>query len=67
MHEREKASKHNKDNNMGLAMRKRSFGHMRAARPRSACASAQSDQGLHCPLTESLDTIECMTGEQRPG
>ena len=26
-------------------------------RPRSACASAQSDQGLHCPLTESLDTI----------
>ena len=36
-------------------------------RPRSACASAQSDQGLHCPLTESLDTIECMNGEQKPG
>ena len=36
-------------------------------RPRSACASAQSDQGLHCPLTEPLDTTECMTGEQRPG
>ena len=29
-------------------------------RPRSACASAQSDQGLHCPLTESLDTIDCI-------
>ena len=26
-------------------------------RPRSACASSQSDQGLRCPLTESLDTI----------
>ena len=36
-------------------------------RPRSACASAQSDQGLRCPLTESLDTIECMNGEQMPG
>ena len=36
-------------------------------RPRSACASAQSDQGLPCPLTESLDITECMTREQRPG
>ena len=27
-------------------------------RPRSACASTQSDQGLHCPLTDSLDTTE---------
>ena len=25
-------------------------------RPRSACASAQSDPGLHCPHTESLHT-----------
>ena len=33
-------------------------------RPRS---STQSDQDLHCPITESLDTIECMNGEQRPG
>ena len=32
----------------------------------SACSSAQSGQGLHCPLTESLDTTECMNGEQRP-
>ena len=31
------------------------------------CASAQSDQGLHCPLTELLDTTECMDREQRPG
>ena len=34
-------------------------------RPRSACASAQSDQGLDCPLTEILDTTECMDIEQR--
>ena len=27
--------------------------------PRSACASMQSDQGLHCLLTDSLDTKEC--------
>ena len=36
-------------------------------RPRSACASAQSDQGLQSPLKVSLDTTECMYGEQRPG
>ena len=34
-------------------------------RPRSACASAQADLGLHCPLTESLATTECMNGEQQ--
>ena len=34
--------------------------------PRSACASAQSDQGFHCPLIESFDTTECKNGEQRP-
>ena len=32
-------------------------------RPRSA----QSDQGLCCPLTESLDSVECINGEQMPG
>ena len=36
-------------------------------RPRSTCASAQSDQSLHCQLTESLDTTECMNGEQSLG
>ena len=36
-------------------------------RPRSDCADAQSDLGLQCPLTESLDTTECMNGEHRPG
>ena len=35
-------------------MRKRVFGHMRAAR-------VKSDQGLRCPLKESFDTIECIT------
>ena len=34
-------------------------------RPRSDCASAQSDQGLYCPLTESLDTICCIHTEKR--
>ena len=36
-------------------------------RSRSDCASAQSDQGLRRPQTESLDTIECFNGEQMPG
>ena len=25
------------------------------------------DQGLRCPLPESLDTIDCINGKQRPG
>ena len=29
-------------------------------RPKSACVSAQSNQGLCCPLTQSLDTIESL-------
>ena len=35
-------------------------------RPRSDCASAQSDQGLYGPFTDSLDTTEYMNGERRP-
>ena len=35
-------------------------------RPESACASAQSNQGLRCPSTETFDTIECANGEQMP-
>ena len=35
------------------------FGHIRTVN-----ASALFDQGLYCPLTESLDTIECMNGEK---
>ena len=34
--------------------------------PRSDCASAQSDLGLRCRLTESLDIEKCINGEQRP-
>ena len=26
----------------------------------------QSDQGLRCPLPESLDTIYCINSDQRP-
>ena len=33
-------------------------------RPWSGCSSTQSDQGLRCPQTELLDTIECSSGEQ---
>ena len=32
-------------------------------KPRSDCVSAD----FHCPLTISLDTTECVNGEQRPG
>ena len=35
-------------------------------RPRSAAFSV-SDQGLHCPLPESLNIIECINSEQSPG
>ena len=28
---------------------------------------SQTDQGLHCPLTESLDTEEYRHRKQRPG
>ena len=35
--------------------------------PKSACVSAQSDQGLHFLLTELLDTIGGMNEEQMPG
>ena len=44
-----------------------SSGIRRQLRSRSACAFAQSDQGYHCPLTESLHTTEYMNGEQKPG
>ena len=50
----------------GRNMVKRVFGICGQRRPRSACASAQSDQGLHCPLTELSDTIDCVNGRQRP-
>ena len=35
-------------------------------RTRLVYASAQSEDGLHCLLIESLHTAECMNGEQRP-
>ena len=49
------------------AMRNVSPGICGQRRPRSACAPVQSDLGLHCPLTESLDTTGCINREQRPG
>ena len=36
-------------------------------RPISSFATAQSDQGLCCPQTELLDTIERFNREQMPG
>ena len=44
-----------------------SLGICRQRRPRSACASAQPDQDHRCPLTELLENIECINGEQMPG
>ena len=42
-------------------MQKRVFENLRTEKARSACAFAQSDQGLPCPLIESLDTIQQRT------
>ena len=52
---------------MGRSMRTHVLGICGQRRHRSACASAQSDQCLRCPLTESVDTIECINVEQMPG
>ena len=41
---------------LGRAMRKSVCEHMRIAKAQITCASAQSDLGLNCPLTELLDT-----------
>ena len=38
----------------------------RQQRPRSACVSAQSDQGFHCPLTELLETKKVSTEDKCP-
>ena len=43
----------------GAPSKNASSGICRQRRPRSACVSAQSDQDLFCPLTESLGTTEC--------
>ena len=43
-------------------MRKRVFGHMRTAKAQISLRIRA--EGLHSPLTESLDTTECMNMEQ---
>ena len=43
------------------------LGICRQQRPRSACPYVLSDQGFHCPLTETLDTTECINVEQMLG
>ena len=55
---------------LGRAMRKRVRAYADSESPDQTgnqTANAQSNQGLHYPLTESLDTTECMNGEQKPG
>ena len=44
-----------------------SSGICRQRSPRSDCTSVQSDQGLLCPQTKSLNIIECLDGEDRMG
>ena len=39
------------------------FEHMRTAKAQIRLRIAQSDQGLRCPQTDSLDSIECINGE----
>ena len=48
-------------------MRKRVLCIYGQQKTRSDCAFSQFDQGVHCSVTDSLDTTECMNGEQRPG
>ena len=48
-----------KNIDIGTALCKNTIGHRR---PRSACASSQSEQGLHCLQTESLNTLERISG-----
>ena len=50
---------------MGRAIRKRVFGHKWTAKAQISLR-AQFDRGLHCSLTELLDTTECMKEEQMP-
>ena len=48
------------------AMQKRAFGHMRTVKAPMRLPvhrDAQSDQGLHYPLADSLDTTEYMNRE----
>ena len=43
--------------------------HTELSRAKQNCAfgaNVQSDLGCHCTLPESLDTIECINGDQRP-
>ena len=50
--------------NVGRALRKHVFGHMRSAK---AQISLRIRAILSGPLTESLGTTECVNGEQMPG
>ena len=34
--------------------------------PRSACADAQADQRLHCPLIKSLDFVDSIEYKKKP-
>ena len=43
------------------------FEHMRTSKAQfRLLRSTQPDLGLHCPLTEPMDTTERMNGKQRP-
>ena len=49
------------------AIRKRVLRHMWTAKAQMAdCVDAQPDQGLHCLLTDSLDTAKCMNRDKGP-
>ena len=53
---------------MGRAKPKHVFQDMQTAKAQiSLRASAQHDQDIRCPQTESLDTIKCFNGEQKLG
>ena len=48
------------------AIRKHTFGQMQTVKAQFSL-HIHTDKGLQCLLTESVDTTECMNGEQKPG
>ena len=53
--------------NMSIVIRVAPIKNVLSGHARALKESAQSDQGLHFPLIESLDIIEYFNGDQMPG
>ena len=51
---------------LGRLKRKSVFRHLQIGKVQISRRAAQSDQGIHCPLTELLNTFECINATQMP-